>query len=148
MVHLCHVIDFCHLWSFTVIFYYFAGNSHYTRPRGEKWQTSFQSQGQVIFLLFGWSSELFLFSLFYYVVVKQMIPPGFIQVRGYLVESTPFFTSDNVFSRGALGYGPLLVDSKSTSLYVGARGHLFRLWLFNINQTNSENLVGIGLASL
>uniref|UniRef100_A0AC34QF11 Uncharacterized protein n=1 Tax=Panagrolaimus sp. JU765 TaxID=591449 RepID=A0AC34QF11_9BILA len=50
------------------------------------------------------------------------------------------FYPDNVFSRGNVGYGPLLVDSKSTSLYVGARGQLFRLWLFNINQTSNDNL--------
>uniref|UniRef100_A0AC34FJF8 Sema domain-containing protein n=1 Tax=Panagrolaimus sp. ES5 TaxID=591445 RepID=A0AC34FJF8_9BILA len=47
---------------------------------------------------------------------------------------------DNVFSRGSLGYGPMIVDSKTTSLYVGAKGHLFKLWLFNINQTSSDNL--------
>uniref|UniRef100_A0A7E4VNZ1 Sema domain-containing protein n=1 Tax=Panagrellus redivivus TaxID=6233 RepID=A0A7E4VNZ1_PANRE len=57
---------------------------------------------------------------------------------GLAVESQ--FYPDNVFSRGPLDYGPVLVDSKSTSLYVGARGHLFKLWLFNINQTNSANL--------
>lgn len=48
---------------------------------------------------------------------------------------------DNTFSRGAdLAYSQLLVDSKSTSLFVGARGHIFRLWLYNINDTASANL--------
>ncbi|PAV56173.1 hypothetical protein WR25_13397 [Diploscapter pachys] len=46
---------------------------------------------------------------------------------------------DNSFSRGPLDYRNLLLDAKSASLYVGARGRLFRLWVYNINDT-TENL--------
>jgi hypothetical protein len=52
----------------------------------------------------------------------------------------PFIQPDNTFSDGRLSYRTLLVDTKSSSLYVGARGHMFRLWLYNINDTSSLNL--------
>jgi len=38
-------------------------------------------------------------------------------------------------------FGPIIINSKLGSLYVGAKGNLFRLWLFNINDTSSNNLV-------
>ncbi|KAI6179439.1 hypothetical protein M3Y98_00610600 [Aphelenchoides besseyi] len=47
---------------------------------------------------------------------------------------------NNTFSLGKLNYRTLLVDPKSTSLYVGARGQLFKLWLYNVNDTSSPNL--------
>ncbi|TKR59254.1 hypothetical protein L596_028954 [Steinernema carpocapsae] len=49
---------------------------------------------------------------------------------------------DNIFSVGAgiNEYRKLLVDAKSASLYVGARDHIFRLWIYNINDTSSESL--------
>uniref|UniRef100_A0A915LHY6 Sema domain-containing protein n=1 Tax=Meloidogyne javanica TaxID=6303 RepID=A0A915LHY6_MELJA len=37
-------------------------------------------------------------------------------------------------------FGPIIINSKLGSLYVGAKGNLFRLWLFNINDTSSNNL--------
>ncbi|KAI6229022.1 hypothetical protein M3Y99_01161000 [Aphelenchoides fujianensis] len=46
----------------------------------------------------------------------------------------------NTFSAGRLNYRTLLVDTKSTSLYVGARNALFKLWLYNLNDTSSPNL--------
>uniref|UniRef100_A0A915EJA6 Semaphorin-2A n=1 Tax=Ditylenchus dipsaci TaxID=166011 RepID=A0A915EJA6_9BILA len=58
---------------------------------------------------------------------------------GYFPQIKP----DNIFHVAGetnLGYSQLLVDPKSTSLYVGARGHVFRLWLYNINDTASANL--------
>ncbi|KAI1730726.1 sema domain-containing protein [Ditylenchus destructor] len=57
------------------------------------------------------------------------------------ISSQLYIQPDNTFSRGiGLTYSQLLVDSKSTSLFVGARGHIFRLWLYNINDTASANL--------
>jgi len=53
--------------------------------------------------------------------------------------------SDNVFlpeKRGdASSFQQLIVDQKSTSVYVGGRGVVYRLWLYNINDTGSANLV-------
>ncbi|KAJ1362533.1 hypothetical protein KIN20_022122 [Parelaphostrongylus tenuis] len=46
---------------------------------------------------------------------------------------------DYLFSRGDLDYRNLVLDVNSASLYVGARGRIFRLWAYNINDT-SENL--------
>ncbi|CAD5209253.1 unnamed protein product [Bursaphelenchus xylophilus] len=43
---------------------------------------------------------------------------------------------DNSFSEGELNYESLLVNPKTSSLYVGAKGHLFKLWLYNINDTS------------
>lgn len=48
---------------------------------------------------------------------------------------------ENTFSTGRNFYNILIVDPKSTSLYVGAHGYVFRLWLYNINDTSSSNLV-------
>ena len=48
---------------------------------------------------------------------------------------------DNIFTSGPLSYRTLLVDQKTTSLYVGAKGHIFKLWLYNINDTGSASLV-------
>jgi hypothetical protein len=45
---------------------------------------------------------------------------------------------DNVFSHGKISYGTMFVNPKTSSLYVGARGHLFRLWLYNINDTSTS----------
>uniref|UniRef100_A0A1I7WYD8 Sema domain-containing protein n=1 Tax=Heterorhabditis bacteriophora TaxID=37862 RepID=A0A1I7WYD8_HETBA len=50
---------------------------------------------------------------------------------------------DNIFSRGDLDYRNLALDSNSASLYVGARGSIFRLWAYNVNDT-SENLKDTG----
>ncbi|MCP9260296.1 Semaphorin-2A [Dirofilaria immitis] len=44
---------------------------------------------------------------------------------------------ENIFTNGRLAYKRLLVDPQSASLYVGANGHLFRLWAYNINTTAS-----------
>lgn len=46
---------------------------------------------------------------------------------------------ENEFSRGSLDYRTLLLDVNSASLFVGARGRLYRLWAYNVNDT-SENL--------
>ncbi|VDP23307.1 unnamed protein product, partial [Onchocerca flexuosa] len=46
---------------------------------------------------------------------------------------------ENVFTLGRLAYRRLLVDPQSASLYVGANGHLFRLWAYNINITESTD---------
>ncbi|CAJ0595702.1 unnamed protein product [Cylicocyclus nassatus] len=46
---------------------------------------------------------------------------------------------DNFFSRGDLDYRNLVLDANSASLFVGARGRIFRLWAYNVNDT-SENL--------
>lgn len=64
-------------------------------------------------------------------------------VLQFLIASTVsvFIHYDNVFTVGRLNYRSLLVDLKSTSLYVGAKGNVFKLWLYNINDTSSSNLV-------
>ncbi|KAK6014784.1 sema domain protein, partial [Ostertagia ostertagi] len=49
-------------------------------------------------------------------------------------------TKNNIFTRGDLDYRNLVLDANSASLYVGARGRIFRLWAYNVNDT-SENLV-------
>lgn len=46
---------------------------------------------------------------------------------------------ENVFTIGRLAYRRLLLDPQSASLYVGANGHLFRLWAYNINITTSTD---------
>uniref|UniRef100_A0A1I7VE39 Sema domain-containing protein n=2 Tax=Loa loa TaxID=7209 RepID=A0A1I7VE39_LOALO len=46
---------------------------------------------------------------------------------------------ENVFTVGRLAYRRLLLDPQSASLYVGANGHLFRLWAYNINVTASTD---------
>ncbi|VDK68504.1 unnamed protein product [Litomosoides sigmodontis] len=46
---------------------------------------------------------------------------------------------ENVFTVGRLAYRRLLLDPQSASLYVGANGHLFRLWAYNINATASTD---------
>ncbi|VDO50409.1 unnamed protein product [Haemonchus placei] len=53
------------------------------------------------------------------------------------ISYLPFL--DNVFTRGDLDYRNLVLDANSASLYVGARGRIFRLWAYNVNDT-SENL--------
>ncbi|KAK6014785.1 sema domain protein, partial [Ostertagia ostertagi] len=55
----------------------------------------------------------------------------------YAISSVLF--SDNIFTRGDLDYRNLVLDANSASLYVGARGRIFRLWAYNVNDT-SENL--------
>ncbi|CAK5055832.1 unnamed protein product [Meloidogyne enterolobii] len=55
---------------------------------------------------------------------------------------------DNIFTWNVVNkqnnflpsFGPIIINSKLGSLYVGAKGNLFRLWLFNINDTFSNNL--------
>lgn len=49
---------------------------------------------------------------------------------------------NNIFAHGPtpLSYRTLLLNPKLNSLYVGARGHLFRLWPYNINDTSSSTL--------
>ncbi|KAF7638691.1 Sema domain-containing protein [Meloidogyne graminicola] len=37
-------------------------------------------------------------------------------------------------------FGPIIINLKFNSLYVGARGNLFRLWIYNINDTSSPTL--------
>lgn len=82
------------------------------------------------------SLHLFLTCLAYLVHPIQ-IYPGSIFSRTLI--SSLFL--DNTFTVGRLGYRNLLVDSKSTSLYIGARRNVFKLWLYNINDTTSSNLV-------
>ncbi|XGW23889.1 hypothetical protein V3C99_005812 [Haemonchus contortus] len=57
----------------------------------------------------------------------------------YCVLSASVRRPDNVFTRGDLDYRNLVLDANSASLYVGARGRIFRLWAYNVNDT-SENL--------
>ena len=64
-----------------------------------------------------------------------------LKILNFIFWRLSFWNSDNSFSRGPLDYRNLLLDAKSASLYVGARGRLFRLWVYNINDT-TENLVG------
>ncbi|CAJ0961408.1 unnamed protein product, partial [Mesorhabditis belari] len=45
---------------------------------------------------------------------------------------------ENLFSRGPLDYGKVLLDADSASLFVGARGRIFRLWAYNINDTSEK----------
>uniref|UniRef100_A0A0K0F980 Semaphorin-2A (projected from Caenorhabditis elegans ortholog mab-20) n=1 Tax=Strongyloides venezuelensis TaxID=75913 RepID=A0A0K0F980_STRVS len=47
---------------------------------------------------------------------------------------------DNIFSAGHLLYNSLKLDPKSASLYVAGKDSLFRLWIYNINDTSSESL--------
>uniref|UniRef100_A0AC35TU52 Sema domain-containing protein n=1 Tax=Rhabditophanes sp. KR3021 TaxID=114890 RepID=A0AC35TU52_9BILA len=47
---------------------------------------------------------------------------------------------DNTFTAGSLQYNSLKLDAKSASLYVTGQNHLFRLWIYNINDTSSESL--------
>uniref|UniRef100_A0A0R3RX43 Sema domain-containing protein n=1 Tax=Elaeophora elaphi TaxID=1147741 RepID=A0A0R3RX43_9BILA len=46
---------------------------------------------------------------------------------------------ENIFTVGRLAYRRLLLEPQSSSLYVGANGHLFRLWAYNINATASTD---------
>ncbi|VDM85189.1 unnamed protein product [Strongylus vulgaris] len=55
------------------------------------------------------------------------------------------FCLDNIFSRGDLDYRNLLLDANSASLFVGARGRIFRLWAYNINDTSENLLVRINI---
>lgn len=41
-----------------------------------------------------------------------------------------------MFTNGDSEYKSLLVNPKTSSLYVGAQGNLFKLWLYNVNDTN------------
>jgi hypothetical protein len=76
--------------------------------------------------------QVFLFA----VGASVLIQPGL-----FMLEQSKRLNLDNIFSAGYFNYRNLLVDTKSTSLYVGGRGHLFKLWLYNINDTSSSNLV-------
>ncbi|CAJ0573331.1 unnamed protein product, partial [Mesorhabditis spiculigera] len=42
------------------------------------------------------------------------------------------------FTRGPLDYRSVLLDAESASLFVGARGRLFRLWAYNVNDTSEK----------
>jgi hypothetical protein len=48
---------------------------------------------------------------------------------------------DNAFSRGRLYYSSLRLEPDSGSLYVGAMNNVFRLWLYNVNDTEQRSLV-------
>uniref|UniRef100_A0A158P9U3 Sema domain-containing protein n=1 Tax=Angiostrongylus cantonensis TaxID=6313 RepID=A0A158P9U3_ANGCA len=54
------------------------------------------------------------------------------------------FGSGIIDRRPDLDYRNLVLDVNSASLYVGARGRIFRLWAYNINDT-SENLLNVSL---
>ncbi|KHN78889.1 Semaphorin-2A [Toxocara canis] len=56
------------------------------------------------------------------------------------IHHSRVITPDNIFSSGHLFYRRLLLDAQSASLYVGANGHLFKLWAYNINDTTTDNL--------
>ncbi|KAL3998186.1 Sema domain family protein [Acanthocheilonema viteae] len=54
-------------------------------------------------------------------------------------SALPTIFPESVFTIGQLAYRRLLLDPQSASLYVGANGHLFRLWAYNINATVSAD---------
>uniref|UniRef100_A0A0N5A1N3 Sema domain-containing protein n=1 Tax=Parastrongyloides trichosuri TaxID=131310 RepID=A0A0N5A1N3_PARTI len=57
-----------------------------------------------------------------------------------ILSNTYTINPDNVFSKGKLMYNSLKLDPKSASLYVTGKDSLFRLWIYNINDTSSESL--------
>lgn len=59
----------------------------------------------------------------------------------YIYGNTYEIVPDNIFSAGNLLYNSLKLDPKSASLYVTGKDSLFRLWIYNINDTSSESLV-------
>lgn len=50
--------------------------------------------------------------------------------------------ADKRFSDGKHFYRRLSIDEKSNSLYVGAMNRLYRLWIFNVNDTTNTETVG------
>ncbi|CAD5206452.1 unnamed protein product [Bursaphelenchus okinawaensis] len=54
----------------------------------------------------------------------------------FVTVGSTLIDPDNIFTEGDIGYDSLAVNAKTSSLYVGAKGHIFKLWLYNINDTN------------
>ncbi|KAK0429262.1 hypothetical protein QR680_011282 [Steinernema hermaphroditum] len=67
-------------------------------------------------------------------------PPFLLLILIVTTGTASLLQPDNIFSAGRIEYRKLLVDAKSASLYVGARDHIFRLWIYNVNDTSSESL--------
>lgn len=55
-------------------------------------------------------------------------------------EALPVFAvqPDNVFSRGTQYYRLLELDPETSSLYIGAMNHVYRVWMYNVNDTKNE----------
>ncbi|MFH4977163.1 hypothetical protein AB6A40_003872 [Gnathostoma spinigerum] len=58
------------------------------------------------------------------------------------VLASPVIRPENVFSSGHLFYRKMLLVQQSGALYVGANGHLFKLWAYNINDTSTDKAYG------